>query len=93
MPNYEYRCNECNNIFELWNISVSDRNNQECPGCQSNKIQIIIHNFMRIKLVGSGFYKNDHGWRPDMDRIARKYDEKRAKGWQPPSIDEQNQEE
>ncbi len=93
MPNYEYQCNECNDIFTLWNIPVSARNKQICPECQSSKIRIIIYNFMRIKLVGEGFYKNDHGWRPDMDRLLRKYDKKRAKGWQPPSIDEQDQEE
>ena len=92
MPIYEYKCNDCKNIFDEYH-SVEKRLTAVCPECKSTIVTIQIHNFNKITLVGTGFYKNDYGWIPDMDRIARKYDEKRAKGWIPPSIDEQEADE
>ena len=56
MPNYDYKCNDCNHQFETFQ-SIHDNALTECPKC-NGKIRRIIGN-IGIAFKGSGFYIND----------------------------------
>ncbi|MCP3887413.1 MAG: zinc ribbon domain-containing protein [Desulfobulbaceae bacterium] len=42
MPIYEYKCNECDKIFELITLSGNSEEKIECPSCKSNDINKLI---------------------------------------------------
>jgi putative FmdB family regulatory protein len=70
MPIYEYQCDRCNEIFEIFH-KIEDECKVACPKClgQAKKI-ISAPNFI---LKGSGFYVNDY---PSKSRQEGKKDEK-----------------
>ncbi|MBU0729926.1 MAG: zinc ribbon domain-containing protein [Proteobacteria bacterium] len=39
MPIYEYKCQDCNNMFEALIISANDLDQIECPKCESRKVK------------------------------------------------------
>ena len=39
MPIYEYKCQECRNIFEVITTSAEDPTKAECSKCGSNNVQ------------------------------------------------------
>jgi putative FmdB family regulatory protein len=39
MPIYEYRCEECNEPFEVFVRSSSHKTNPTCPKCGSQKVK------------------------------------------------------
>jgi putative FmdB family regulatory protein len=45
MPVYEYRCEECNEGFELFVRSSSQKTNPSCPKCGSHKVRKAISLF------------------------------------------------
>jgi putative FmdB family regulatory protein len=57
MPIYEYECNHCNEIFEIFH-KIDEDCKVACPKClgQAKKL-ISATNFV---LKGSGFYVNDY---------------------------------
>ncbi len=55
MPNYEYRCTECEHIFEIWQ-KVGEAA-PACPECGS-AVKKVFHP-PRVIFKGSGFYVTD----------------------------------
>ena len=58
MPRYDYRCQECNNQFEL-RQSFSEAGKGTCPQC-SGEGQRVYH-AVPVIYKGSGFYTTDYG--------------------------------
>lgn len=56
MPYYEYRCDECDKTFEVFQ-SMSDDPIKTCPDCASGVRQVFSANSIIFK--GSGFYSTD----------------------------------
>jgi putative FmdB family regulatory protein len=72
MPIYEYQCQKCHNIFEVFH-KIEEEVNPACPKCLSEASRIIsATNFI---LKGSGFYVNDY---PSESRMEGKKTEKEA---------------
>lgn len=57
MPIYEYRCQECQQIFEQWQKDFNDKD-KTCPVC-GGKSQRLISNTSFV-LKGSGWYVTDY---------------------------------
>jgi putative FmdB family regulatory protein len=55
VPNYEYRCTNCENQFEIWQEVGADA--PPCPACQS-EVKKVFHPIRTI-YKGSGFYVTD----------------------------------
>ena len=76
MPIYEYQCDKCNEIFEIFH-KIDEECNVACPKCLGPAKKLIsATNFI---LKGSGFYVNDY---PSQSRREGKKVEKEepAKG-------------
>ena len=57
MPIYEYQCNQCNEVFEIFH-KIDEQCKVTCPKClRPAKKLISTTNFV---LKGSGFYVNDY---------------------------------
>ena len=70
MPIYEYQCDHCNEIFEIFH-KIEEECKVACPKCLGQaKKMISAPNFI---LKGSGFYVNDY---PSKSRQEGKKDEK-----------------
>jgi putative FmdB family regulatory protein len=57
MPIYEYRCNECQQIFEEWQHDFQERE-VPCPVCNSGAKRLISSTSFVLK--GSGWYVTDY---------------------------------
>ncbi|MES0488527.1 MAG: FmdB family zinc ribbon protein [Leptospirales bacterium] len=58
MPTYDYKCSECDSVFEKFH-GINDSPNVECPECSSSaKKQIGMGAGIHFK--GSGFYTTDY---------------------------------
>lgn len=57
MPIYEYRCQECQQIFEQWQKDFSDQD-KPCPVCSSPSQRLISNTSFILK--GSGWYVTDY---------------------------------
>jgi len=55
VPNYEYRCTSCENVFEIWQEVGSSP--PPCPECGS-EVKKVFHP-VRTIFKGSGFYVTD----------------------------------
>ncbi len=54
MPIYEYKCDDCKNIFEVLATSKSDTENPTCSKCSSKKVKKTISaSSFRISSGGS----------------------------------------
>lgn len=54
MPIYEYRCDECRNLFELLTTSTTTTETVTCPKCGSNRVKKAISaSSFRINSGGS----------------------------------------
>jgi putative FmdB family regulatory protein len=42
MPIYEFRCEQCQNVFELLAVQSTDLVSPECPACKSPEISRIL---------------------------------------------------
>lgn len=72
MPIYEYQCNRCNEIFEIFH-KIEEEGKVACPKCLGSARKLIsASNFI---LKGSGFYVNDY---PSQSRHEGKKKEKQA---------------
>ena len=60
MPNYDYQCQECSHIFEVFQ-KMSDPKLEDCPqeGC-SGKIKRLLGTGAGLIFKGSGFYQTDY---------------------------------
>ena len=57
MPIYEYRCQECQQIFEQWQKDYSDQD-KSCPVCGGQSQRLISNTSFVLK--GSGWYVTDY---------------------------------
>ncbi|MBT8763316.1 zinc ribbon domain-containing protein [Desulfohalobiaceae bacterium Ax17] len=57
MPIYEYRCNECQQVFEEWQKDFEERD-VPCPICGGSATRLISHSAFILK--GSGWYVTDY---------------------------------
>jgi len=57
MPIYEYRCNDCQQIFEEWQKGFEDRE-MVCPVCGGVSSRLISSSAFVLK--GSGWYVTDY---------------------------------
>jgi putative FmdB family regulatory protein len=58
MPIYEYQCNHCNEIFEIFHKITDEDSKVVCPKCLGPAKKLIsAPNFV---LKGTGFYVNDY---------------------------------
>lgn len=61
MPIYEYKCPNCQKVFEEW-THVTDMHAQEpCPECGTSSPRVMSH--MSFVLKGGGWYVSDYGYR------------------------------
>lgn len=69
MPIYEYKCNKCGHINEVWQ-KFSDLPLHECEVCGGPVKRIISHNTFHLK--GTGWYVTDYASRSLGNRAAKK---------------------
>ena len=77
MPNYEYRCIECENQFEIWQEVGSSP--PPCPEC-GQEVKKIFHP-VRTIFKGSGFYVTD--LRAEKDKSSKDKSSASAKAEMP----------
>lgn len=58
MPTYEYECENCNKVFEVFQ-KMSDKPLDKCPKCHK-KISRLIGGGSGVIFKGSGFYATDY---------------------------------
>ncbi len=59
MPTYDYKCNECNHTFELYQ-HITENPVKKCPACGKLKAGRIIGSGGAVIFKGSGFYQTDY---------------------------------
>ena len=57
MPIYEYRCNECQHVFEEWQKGFEEKE-VSCPVCGGSATRLISQSAFILK--GSGWYVTDY---------------------------------
>ncbi len=70
MPIYEYQCNQCNEVFEIFH-KIDEDCKAACPKCLGPSRKLISATSFVLK--GSGFYVNDY---PSKNRSEGKKTEK-----------------
>lgn len=59
MPTYEYECQSCGHLFELFQ-TMTAKPIKECPACHKNKAKRLISAGGGVIFKGSGFYATDY---------------------------------
>lgn len=59
MPTYDYKCNACGHVFELFQ-SMRDGPKRKCPKCGKSALERLIGTGAAIMFKGSGFYQTDY---------------------------------
>jgi putative FmdB family regulatory protein len=60
MPIYEYRCAECQQLFEEWCKHIEDEDaSHSCPICKGRAHRLISHSSFALK--GGGWYVTEYG--------------------------------
>jgi len=79
MPIYEFRCAECDHVFESWQ-KVSDPNPDKCPSCGASKVEKLISS-TSFRLKGGGWYASDYAGKKSSweDNVSKKGQEVAAK--------------
>lgn len=54
MPIYEFRCNNCQRIFEQFCFSSEEKNQVECPECGGHHAERVLSTFCSHSRVGNG---------------------------------------
>ncbi|MDR3044665.1 MAG: zinc ribbon domain-containing protein [Desulfovibrio sp.] len=67
MPIYEYRCSDCEQIFEEW-LKTFDEAPRSCPVCGGHADRIVSNTSFVLK--GGGWYVTDYGNRSSTDSHA-----------------------
>ena len=58
MPTYDYECQKCKHIFEVFQ-SMTDKRLEKCPKC-GGKVKRLISAGAGVIFKGSGFYETDY---------------------------------
>ncbi|MDR3175662.1 MAG: zinc ribbon domain-containing protein [Desulfovibrio sp.] len=67
MPVYEYRCDDCQHLFEEWTRRVKAEDEaQTCPVCRGRATRVISHTSFALK--GGGWYMTDYGTLKNRDK-------------------------
>ena len=74
MPIYEYKCNKCGHITEVWQ-KFSDAPLGECEVCGGPVKKIISQNTFHLK--GSGWYVTDYASGSSKNTPAKKEDKEK----------------
>lgn len=61
MPIYEYRCKDCQQVFENWQSDFAERA-VPCPVCGGGSVRIMSNTSFVLK--GSGWYVTDYAKQP-----------------------------
>ncbi len=59
MPTYDYRCNNCDHEFELFQ-AMSAGVKKKCPECKKMTLERLIGTGAALIFKGSGFYETDY---------------------------------
>lgn len=59
MPIYEYRCSQCNHIFEEWAQHFDSPDCEPCPECGGKASRIVSNTSFVLK--GQGWYVTEYG--------------------------------
>lgn len=60
MPTFDYKCNKCNYIFEIFEITWdTEEIDTSCPECKNLDTTKLVGS-PSFKLKGTGFYENDY---------------------------------
>jgi len=59
MPTYDYRCNNCDNTWEIFQ-SIKDKKITRCPKCQKETAERLISGGGGVIFRGDGFYATDY---------------------------------
>lgn len=73
MPNYDYICRDCGNVFEQFQ-RMDDRyepTRKPCPSCQKKAVEIKIGNPAIGDSVKLGLTKPDKGMKEVLDKIQK----------------------
>jgi putative FmdB family regulatory protein len=60
-PHYDYQCQDCEEIFEVFHGMKEKPKKLECSSCKSEKVDRIISGGLGVHFKGSGFYHTDYG--------------------------------
>jgi putative FmdB family regulatory protein len=66
MPIYEYRCTECQQIFEDWCKQANDSTEHSCPTCKGQAHRIMSNTSFALK--GGGWYATEYGSRRNEEK-------------------------
>ena len=59
MPTYDYRCNNCEHTWELFQ-SIKAKPVRKCPECGKSSAKRVIGPGAAVIFKGSGFYQTDY---------------------------------
>lgn len=59
MPIYEYRCNDCDQVFEEWLKTFDETEQRTCPVCGGHAERIMSNTTFVLK--GGGWYVTEYG--------------------------------
>ncbi len=60
MPIYEYKCHECDHVFEELVLSSKDTGPDKCPKCGAAQVSRLISG-TNFQLKGGGWFHSDYG--------------------------------
>lgn len=67
MPIYEYRCKECQQVFEKWCKQAEEQSvPHNCPICKGAAERLISHTSFALK--GQGWYVTEYGSRKEENK-------------------------
>lgn len=64
MPNYTYRCDACDEEFEVTQ-AITDKALETCPKCQAKVVKVF--GKLGVSFKGPGFYRTDSATPPKTD--------------------------
>ena len=70
MPTYDYKCENCDHMFEYFQ-AMSDLLLKKCPEC-SGKIRRLVSGGSGLIFKGSGFYLTDYAKKNSNDKKTEK---------------------
>jgi putative FmdB family regulatory protein len=81
MPTYEYKCNKCEEVFEVFQ-KITDEPLKECPMC-GGEIKRLVSGGAGIIFKGSGFYTTDYKKSSLTKTTAKTGEEKKSSTQEP----------
>ncbi|MCX7848564.1 MAG: zinc ribbon domain-containing protein [bacterium] len=58
MPTYEYECQKCHHVFEMFQ-GITDAPVRRCPQCKGN-VRRLLGTGAAVMFKGTGFYETDY---------------------------------